>query len=84
MRVFLWAHAPLFFLVVWAAAGSIRDGGDRFSLLFSLFCILHAFAHLAYERHPLNEFRNALSRSLIWSCAGAGLMAAMLAWWVPA
>lgn len=80
MLWFVWSHVPLFVIVIWAAARSINASGDLFSILFSAFCILHAFLHLAYERHPLNEFRNALSRSIIWSCAGAGLLAIVFAW----
>jgi hypothetical protein len=75
MRVFIWAHVPLFAAILWFAAQSIARGGDGFSLGLSGFCVVHAFLHLAYERHPKCEFRNPLSRAIIWLCALAGAAA---------
>lgn len=77
MRIFIWAHVPLFAAILWFAAQSIARGGNGFSLGLSGFCIVHAFLHLAYERHPGCEFRNRLSRTLIWLCALAGAAAAV-------
>lgn len=75
MRVFLWLHVPIFALLFYFSASAITARGNAFSNGFSLFCVAHAFVHWFYERHPKCEFRNALSRSIIWSCAGAGLAA---------
>lgn len=73
MPVFVLAHVPLFAAVFWFGSLSIAAGGDRFSAGFSAFCVIHALVHWAYERHPRCEFKNPLSRSLIWACALAGL-----------
>ena len=75
MPLFPWAHVPLFALLIFLAARSIGRGGDAFSVGFSAFCIVHAFLHLGYERHPRCEFRNPLSRMIIWLCALAGAAA---------
>ena len=74
MQMFVLAHIPLFAGVFWYGALSIAADGDRFSLGFSLFCVVHALVHWAFERHPRCEFKNPLSRSLIWTCALAGLV----------
>lgn len=78
MLWFFWLHVPLFGLLIWGVA-SAYAGSNLFSLLFGGFCVLHGFLHWLYERHPRNEFRNALSRSIIWSCAAAGLLTALTA-----
>jgi hypothetical protein len=77
MRVFILAHVPLFAIILFYAGKSLSAGGDGFSLSMAIFCVLHAFIHWAYERHPKCEFRNPLSRGIIWACAGAGLAAAI-------
>ena len=73
MRVFILAHVPLFAIIIFFAGRSLTAGGDAFSLGMAIFCVVHAFIHWAYERHPKCEFRNTLSRAIIWSCAAAGL-----------
>jgi hypothetical protein len=78
MLVFLWLHVPVFALLFYFSASAIAVGGNAFSIGFSVFCVAHAFVHFLYERHPKCEFRNALSRSLIWSCAAAGFFAILL------
>jgi hypothetical protein len=78
MRVFILAHVPLFAIILFYASRSIGAGGNGFSLGMAIFCVVHAFVHWAYERHPKCEFRNPLSRAIIWSCAGAGLAAALV------
>ena len=75
MLWFFWLHVPLFALLVWGVASAYGAGASLFSLLFAGFCILHGLVHWLYERHPRNEFRNPLSRAIIWSCAGAGALA---------
>lgn len=80
MLWFVWLHVPLFALLVWGAAAAVAAGGNLFSILFGAFCVIHGLLHWIYERHPRNEFRNPLSRSIIWSCAGAGLLAAASEW----
>ncbi len=71
MLWFVWLHVPLFALLIWGATA----GQTLFGVLFGGFCIVHGLLHWLYERHPRNEFRNPLSRTIIWSCAGAGLIA---------
>ena len=77
MRVFLWLHVPIFAILFYFSASSIKAGGNAFSDGFSVFCVAHAFVHWLYERHPKCEFRNALSRGIIWACAAAGLAAVL-------
>lgn len=78
MLWFFWLHVPLFGLLIWGVT-STHGGSNLFSPLFGGFCVLHGFMHWLYERHPRNEFRNPLSRSIIWSCAAAGLLTAITA-----
>ncbi|MGL4488726.1 MAG: DUF6713 family protein [Rhizobiaceae bacterium] len=75
MLVFYWLHIPLFMAILYFSAHSIAVGGDKFSFSFSIFCIAHAFVHWAFERHPKCEFKNPLSRSIIWGAAVAGVLA---------
>lgn len=82
MLWFYWLHVPLFAGLAYFAAGSVATGGNAFSAGFSAFCILHGILHWAYERHPRNEFRNPLSRSIIWGCALAGLLSLAAACYV--
>jgi hypothetical protein len=81
MLVFVWAHVPLFALVFWFGADSINAGGNGFSAGFCVFCVAHAFVHWAYERHSRCEFKNPLSRSIIWACALAGLASLVAFCW---
>lgn len=75
MLWFVWLHVPLFAIVLWFSAGSLANDGDAFSLAFCVFCIVHAFVHWAYERHPDCLFTNPRSRAIIWGCAAAGALA---------
>lgn len=72
MQVFVWLHVPLFVLVVYFAGEAIADGGSRFSFWFGVFCVVHAFVHWAFGGHPACEFKNVLSRTIIWGCGAAG------------
>ena len=74
MLWFVWLHVPLIWLILWFGAGAITAGGNGFSLTMCIFAVLHALVHWLYERHPACEFRNPLSRSIIWSCAAAGAL----------
>lgn len=73
MLWFFWLHVPLFGFLMWGIA-SAYGGSNLFSPLFGAFCVLHGLLHWFYERHPRNEFRNPLSRTIIWSCAAAGIL----------
>jgi hypothetical protein len=75
MLVFYWLHIPLFFFLLYFSAKSMAAGGDRFSIGFCIFANLHAFVHWAFERHPKCEFKNLLSRSIIWGSAVTGALA---------
>ncbi len=75
MLVFYWLHVPLFILILHYSVKSMTAGGDVFSIGFCIFAILHGFVHWAFERHPKCEFKNPLSRSIIWGAAVAGTLA---------
>ena len=74
LPVLLLIAYPLIWLILWFGAGAIAAGGNGFSLAMCIFAVLHALVHWLYERHPACEFRNPLSRSIIWSCAAAGAL----------
>ena len=68
--VFVWAHVPLFALILWGLMGADyaawRAGLD-------VFMIGHVVAHLALHGHRLNGFRRPLSWALILGAGGCGL-----------
>jgi hypothetical protein len=61
-HVFIWAHAPLLFLVFWLS-GASADGA--FAIALSVFSVVHVGLHWFYRKHPAYEFNNAGSWSLI-------------------
>jgi hypothetical protein len=63
--------APLYLLLLWYLY--TPDGRNQ-SLIrgLNIFFVIHLFLHLAYLRHPHNEFKSALSWILIVGAAVAG------------
>jgi hypothetical protein len=72
---FVLAHVPVFAALFWFAFLT-PDEALRAATTFwiSVFCIVHVGLHIAFLWHPKNEFRSALSWSLI---VGAGLFGAL-------
>lgn len=70
LRLFVALHVPVVFLVLWGLA----SGSRQMVYWLDVFFVAHLALHLLYLRHPRNEFRDALSWSLI---AGAALFGAL-------
>jgi len=69
-QVFIWAHVPLIFLLLWIA----QQGPDSLgAILLSGFAIVHIALHWLFRNHAANEFNNPASRLLIWLPGLAGL-----------
>ena len=75
--VFVILHIPLFALLFWGAGLTAADPMSSFRFGFNVFCIAHLVAHLAFLKHPRNQFRGPLSWSLI---GGAALSAGIDLW----
>jgi hypothetical protein len=69
LRLFILFHVPLLFLLLGAVAAG---PGATLVAAFDLFFILHLGLHLLFLRHPQNEFRDALSWTLILGAALSG------------
>jgi hypothetical protein len=69
--VFTAAHLPLYLLLFWYLY--TPDGLNQ-SLIrgLNIFFVVHLFLHLAFLRHPKNEFKSAFSWILIVGAAVAG------------
>ena len=65
--IFMFAHIPLFFLVIREIA---RPENDAFIQGFSYFLIIHLGLHLLFLMHKKNEFKDWISWSII---GGAGI-----------
>ncbi|XWN33915.1 MAG: DUF6713 family protein [Devosia sp.] len=76
-QVFIWLHVPLFALLLWGGDG---DPTSATRIGLSAFAILHVGLHVAFRRHPANEFDNTSSWSLIilTGVLGAAYLVAML------
>ncbi len=68
---FLWAHVPLFVLVLWIAA---QGSSSMPALFLSAFAVIHVGLHWAFRNHPAYEFNNPSSIGLI---LGAGIFGAI-------
>ena len=61
-QVFIWAHAPLFFVVLWYSL----DGPQAcFAMGLSIFAMIHLALHLLLRDHPANEFKSFSSWAII-------------------
>lgn len=66
LRLFILLHVPLLYLLL----GALTAGPDAALVpALELFFILHLGLHLLFLRHPRNEFRDALSWTLIVGAA---------------
>jgi hypothetical protein len=61
-QVFIWAHVPLFALLLWGGDGSATSA-TRIGL--SGFAVVHVGLHILYRRHPRYEFNTVSSWGLI-------------------
>lgn len=61
--VFVIAHIPLFFFLLW----KLTNGSDTetFRTVFNFFLIAHVFLHLLFLKHKNNEFQDWISWSII-------------------
>jgi len=70
-QVFIWAHVPLFWLILWlddgTATGAVRLG-------VSAFAIVHVGLHWTFRRHPAYELNNPSSWALIVSTGVLGVL----------
>ena len=71
LRLFLWAHIPLYFFLL-VPLGQTDPNGLIYGL--NIFFIVHVGLHLLFLLHPKNEFKDILSWSII---LGAGLFGAI-------
>jgi len=69
LRLFLLLHVPLLYTLL----GAVAAGPDATLVTaLDLFCLVHLGLHLIFLRHPRNEFRDALSWTLIVGAAMSG------------
>ena len=61
-QVFIWAHVPLFALLLWGGDG---DPASVTRVGLAVFAIVHVGLHIIFRRHPAYEFNNASSWGLI-------------------
>lgn len=75
LRLFILLHLPL----LYALLGAVTAGpGATLVAVLDLFFILHLGLHLLFLRHPRNEFRDALSWTLIIGAAMSGAIDLLL------
>lgn len=70
-QVFIWAHVPIFVLLL--NFGGL-DPRSFVAVCLSAFSIVHILLHIGFRKHPKNEFNNISSWSLI---VGTGLFGAL-------
>lgn len=71
-RLFMLLHIPLLFLLLRALPGAGENGA--LVLGIDVFLVVHLLLHLLFLRHPNNEFRDALSWTLIAGAAAFGAL----------
>ena len=69
LRLFLLLHVPLLYLLIGAVAAG---PGPKLVVALDLFFVVHLGLHLLFLRHPKNEFRDAVSWTLIVGAALSG------------
>lgn len=70
---FALAHVPVFALILWLGDGQFLYS-QQVRMGFSAFLMVHVGLHIAYEKHPANEFNNVFSQAVIWSAGGVGAL----------
>jgi len=78
--VFVGAHVPLFFLLLWLSHHQREVVRDRTRLGVSGFLVLHALLHFANSSAPSYEFHGLLSHTMIVGAALAGAGYLFAAW----
>lgn len=63
--VFSLLHIPIVFLIFWGLFSANQDFKHYLMMFLNLFFIIHFFLHLAFIRHPNNEFRSIFSWVII-------------------
>jgi hypothetical protein len=61
--IFVFAHIPLFFLVLYQIAYNANN--QAFIMGFNIFLMVHVVLHLLYIKHKNNEFKDWISWTLI-------------------
>lgn len=72
--VFLWAHVPLFALLVAALSSLNMKIRHNTQLGFSIFLVVHSILHVVFMQHEKYEFESLSSNILIF---GGGLLGAL-------
>ena len=67
-QVFVFAHVPLFFLIIWIVE---QGSQSKAAMALSTFAVVHVGLHWAFRNHPKYEFLGFGSRALI---VGAGVL----------
>lgn len=75
--VFSLLHVPFFFLILWGLFSANQDFRHYFIMFLNLFFIIHFLLHLAFIRHPKNEFKSVFSWFII---SGMFLMGVVNVW----
>lgn len=70
--LFLLAHIPFFFLMVWILAAGSPSARMRLTWIICGFCIVHGVLHWAFSGHDAYEFEGVISLSIITGAAVAG------------
>jgi hypothetical protein len=69
LRLFMLLHIPLLYVLL----GAVAAGPDpAWAVGLDYFFVVHLGLHLLFLRHPRNEFRDALSWTLIMGAAMSG------------
>ena len=77
-QVFIWAHVPVFALILWGGDGQ-PSGPVRIAV--AAFAIVHVVLHWIYRSHPKNEFNTWGSWTLILLAGALGAVFLVLAFW---
>lgn len=72
--VFSLLHVPFFILIFWGVFSANQSFRHYFIMLLNIFFIIHFFLHLAFIRHPNNEFKSVFSWFIIGGMFLMGLI----------
>jgi hypothetical protein len=76
--VFVWAHIPLFAVLVAALASLNMKIRQNTRLGFSIFLVIHGILHAAFSAHEKYEFASLTSNVLIFGGALCGALYLLL------
>lgn len=74
--VFLFAHIPLFYGVLWILTHS--DDIEGFIYGFNIFMVVHLILHILFLKHKENEFKDWISWSILIGAGLCGLLDLLL------